>query len=243
MGKRLGGRIGAALLLAYCAVVAVPACVIRIGPGDGSDGSDITGTDPGQTEPGEHHDPETEITPEEEAAAVEALANADPMEVEIANYKAQYAAYALAGLVETTAGDPEAVDEAQLQKIIDAHFPQVWDEASLWVSSLDPSLIVPQAKVFPATECYEDPKYGCDYTEKCTLNGKSTICLITGCGVNGCSKVPCPDLFPELSKLFVKSWCTFTCVDGSTVVGVKVVFNVLLNGRIWRCVPLEKPVP
>jgi hypothetical protein len=47
MGKRRGGRIVGALLLACFGAVAVPSCVIRIGPGDGSEGSDPTVTDPG----------------------------------------------------------------------------------------------------------------------------------------------------------------------------------------------------
>ena len=244
MGKRRGGRIVGALLLACFGAVAVPSCVIRIGPGDGSEGSDPTVTDPGQTDPGEHHDPGAEITPEESAAAIEELASADPMEAEIANYKAQYAAYALAGIANTTLGDFETVDEAQIQAIVDAYSPQVWEEASLWVSSLDPSVIVPQAPIKPADECHSDSTYGCNYQEKCTFDdGTKAVCTITGCGINGCKKVPCPDLFPNLSKFFVKSWCTFTCTKFGAVVGVKVVFNVLLSGRLWKCVKLENPIP
>lgn len=241
MVKRLGSRISAALLLTCFAAVTIPACVIHIGPGDGSDS---TGTDPGQSDPGDQESPEPAITPDEEDAAVEGLANADPMEAEIANFKAQYAAYALAGIVETTAGDPETVDEAQIQEIVDTYFPQVWEEASLWVSSLDPSVIVPQAGIKPALECYEDSKYGCNFTEKCTFDdGTTALCTVTGCGINGCNKVPCPDLFPNLSKFFVKSWCTFTCMKVSTIVGMKLVLNVALNGHLRKCVKLENPIP
>ena len=245
MGTRRWGRIGAALLLACFGAVAVPACVIRIGPGDGSDGSDITGTEPGQTDPGEHHDTEAEITPEESAAAIEDLASADPMEAEIANYKATYAAYALAGVANTTYGDAETVDEAQIQEIVDAYFPQVWEEANLWVSSLDPSVIVPQAGIKPDDECHMDPKYGCNYQEKCTFDdGTTAICTVTGCGINGCKKVPCPELWPfDLSKLIIKSWCTLTCMKLSTVVGVKLVLNLALNGHLRKCVKLENPIP
>jgi hypothetical protein len=166
------------------------------------------------------------------------------MEAEIANYKAQYAAYALAGFVETTAGDPETVDEAQLQELIDAYFPQAWEEASLWVSSLDPSVIVPQAMVKPMSECYQDPKYGCNHAETCTFdNGTTAVCIVTGCGINGCKSVPCPDLWPDLSKFFVKSWCTYTCMNVSTIVGMKLVLNVALFKRFERCVLLETPIP
>ena len=241
MGKRPRSRVGAACLLVCFAAVVMPACVIRIGPGDGSDS---TGTDPGQSDPGGQPSTEPAITPEEEAAAIEGLASADPMEAEIANFKAQYAAYALAGIVETTAGDPETVDEAQIQEIVDAYFPQVWEEASLWVSSLDPSVIVPQAAIKPADECYEDPKYKCEYQEKCTFDdGTKAVCTITGCGINGCNKVPCPDLWPDLSKWFVKSWCTFTCMKVSTIVGMKMVLNVALFKRFEKCVLLENPIP
>lgn len=245
MGKRRVSRIGAALLLACFGAVAVPSCVIRIGPGDGSDGSDPAVIDSGQSDPGEHYDPGTEITPEESAAAIEDLASADPMEAEIANYKATYAAYALAGIVNTTYGDSEPVDEAQIQEIVNAYFPQVWEEANLWVSSLDPSAIVPQAAIKPADECYSDAKYGCNYQEKCAFDdGTTAVCTVTGCGINGCKKVPCPDLWPfDLSKLIVKSWCTFTCMKISTIVGMKLVLNVALFKRYEKCVKLETPIP
>jgi hypothetical protein len=71
------------------------------------------------------------------AAAIAELASAGPMAAEIANYKSTYAGYALAGSVNTTYGDSEVVDEAQIQEIVDTYFPQVWDEATLWVSRGD----------------------------------------------------------------------------------------------------------
>jgi hypothetical protein len=151
----------------------------------------------------------------------------------------------LAGIVNTTYGNSEIADEAQIQGVVDTYFPQVWEEANLWVSSLDPSVIVPQAGIKPATECYEDPKYGCNFQEKCAFDdGTTAVCTITGCGINGCKKVPCPELWPfDLSKFIVKSWCTLTCMKSSTIVGMKLVLNVALFKRFEKCVKLETPVP
>jgi hypothetical protein len=231
MVRRAFQRIGAAIALAGMIMANIPACVIRIGPGgDNDSGSLSEGSDGNATE--------DQFTPEEQAA-LDNLEKADPVEASRALLLSQYTAYALAGFIESSGADPEALDEATLNQLIDEYSPIAWQQAQDWMATLDPSLI-PLAGFKPDYSCVE--KFGCDYMQKCDFdNGTSAACTIVGCGNGPCPI--CPKLF-DLASLVVKNWCLFTCQTGTgAIVGVKIVLHIALFGKRGRCILLEKPIP
>lgn len=225
-------KIGAACFSGMIAAVLIPGCVIRIGP---SGGEEPAPTDNAETSGPADPAP---LTPEEQEA-LDGLKQADPDTFARASLAGQYAAYALAGTIEANGGDPATMDEITLQQIADMYLPTIWEQASQWVATLDPS-VIEAAKIKAWDHCIEKP-YECEFSERCDFDDGPAYCIVTGCGVSKCP--PCPQLFEDLEKFFVSAWCTHTCMRGTVIVGMKMVLHVLINGRIRKCVKLDKPIP
>jgi len=173
-----------------------------------------------------------------EGDALYALEHANPDELAAVQLRSAYASYALAGLVGSDVADPSTLDEATLEALIDQYTPVAWQQAQDWISSLDPAAI-PLALVTPKYQC--EQQTGCSPTDSCKFDNydKWAYCVVTACGDGACPG--CPDLF-DLSKLVVKSWCSYTCMVDKQIVGIKIAMKIALFGRRARCLALEKPV-
>lgn len=204
MGKGLGDRCGAALPLTCLAVVTVPACVIRIGPGDGSDS---TGTDPGQSDPGDPQIPEPAISAKDEAEAD--FAEIDPQEFALAQAKSSLTTAYLVAQVESSGVDPNALDTTAIEELMQEHLPAASAWADEWIATLDPATL-PQWHYNP--ECEFD--HGCASRIPCKHNAPPVphTCHITDCGKSNCSY--CPAWITDLLKsLVLTSWCGYVCVE------------------------------
>lgn len=154
------------------------------------------------------------------AAGVEdPLLNADPVAVNRQAMRASAAAYLLQGTVDQAAEvqgiDPETVDTATVQQLIDTYMPGAVQQADAWLETLDPSVF--DAEVYPAPpECHD---MGCPAVIKCdsAYYNKQLACSLQACGDGRCK--PCPDWFGPLKNLIIRAWCSYVCFDGSTVVG------------------------
>lgn len=114
MGK-ICVRVAAALLCASLGVVLAPGCTIRIGSGAGEDGQSSPTDD--STDPDGTHTAGGEALSPEEQAAVEALQNADPADIQLGTAMAAYAAVGTASLVESQILDPAAIDEPTIEQL------------------------------------------------------------------------------------------------------------------------------
>lgn len=91
-----------------------------------------------------------------------------------------------------------------------------WMENELQMS-IDPS--GEPLGIYPDDTCLEPP-YNCRRTERCPLKGGGqSLCFVTGCGTGACPT--CPNIF---SNLIITSWCSYSCMKGSDVVGSAVGF-------------------
>jgi hypothetical protein len=187
----------------------VPACVIRVG----------TGTDDGatssNTEQEEQPENEEQESPPTEAELADMLAQADPQQLMLNSAKAQYAAYYTLGLVSSQVGDPSTLGEETLMQLVEQYAPAAMDEAEKWIATIDPSTLDAPV-VQPDFDCMNT--HGCEGVVSCPF---AKVCVITGCGTNGCG--PCPDIF-DLSKIAALRWCSYTCVVGKDTVGLAIVF-------------------
>ena len=221
----------------FCAALS-PACVIKIekggDPGNSAQGGAGASTDVGATAGAGGAGG---LSPEEEADI--ALAQANPDELARVQLRSQYASYLVEGYVNSNVSDPANIDTTALQALIEEYAPTAWDEAGQWVDTLDPALI-PLAMVKPKYECQQ--QFGCPATDICSFDGyaESAYCVVTGCGEGACPS--CPSIF-DLDKLIVKGWCSYTCMVGYEIVGIKVRVMVALFGEFSKCLKLEKPVP
>lgn len=137
--------------------------------------------------------------------------------------------------------DPEVVDPAIVQQLIDAYAPIVWDQAEQWVNTLDPST-VELAKVTPREDCVYKWDFGCKRKSYCDFNDGKTYatCMITGCGEGRCPVCP---RFLDLDALIVKGWCSYTCMRDRQIIGLKLQWYFQLLGKHEECIPLDTPVP
>jgi hypothetical protein len=69
------------------------------------------------------------------------------------------------------------------------------------------------------------PPYNCPHYQRCDIGGGS-VCKVNECGEGKCSFCPVNPPFR-----IVKSWCTYICMKGSTVVGG--AFGFRLAGDYW----------
>ena len=122
------------------------------------------------------------------------------------------------GLVATSVSDPSTLDEETLMQLLVQYAPMGYDDATKWLASIDPTTLSSPPVVPDFDKCVPPP-YDCDGVVSCDF---AKICVVTTCNVKGCG--PCPDLF-DLSKLYVKSWCGYTCVVGKNIVGSAIVFT------------------
>lgn len=203
MANRLGDRVGAAFFFACFSAVMMPACVIRIGPGDGTDS---TGVDPGQGDPGGQQSPEPALSPEEEAEAD--FAEVDPQELALAQAKSSLTTAYLVAQVESSGVDPNALDAVAIEELMQEHLPAASAWADEWIATLDPSTL-PQWSHNP--DCVE---HGCLSAIPCKHNAPPVPhkCYVTDCGKSKCSY--CPAWIADLLKsLVVTSWCSYVCVE------------------------------
>ncbi|CAN97677.1 hypothetical protein predicted by Glimmer/Critica [Sorangium cellulosum So ce56] len=248
MSKKLFSRIAALSFVGTLGGLVVPACTIHIGPGSG-DGTDDTQADLGSGEEvagdQDHNGGDSEVPAVEDEEATtaleEALAIADPYELALVDLKTQYSSYALAAMIESQGSDPEAIDPALLQQMIDEYAPIVWEQAQQWVEGLDPSA-VELAKINIKEECVDKWDFGCRRKQYCDFeDGKGYgSCAVTGCGKGRCSL--CPS-FIDISTFINKGWCTYTCVRDKQIVGIKMIWYVFIDKKIEECMLLEHPVP
>lgn len=211
MNPKFMRRIGAALFAAIVVAASIPGCVIRIGTDTDLDGSQGSGTG---NQPSPETPPLNDEPTEEELAAM--IAEADPQEVAIATAKAEYVSYYTMGLVQSSVGDPSTIDDETLLSLVEQFAPEAWQAANDWFAAIDPTTIQPQGVPF-AYECMDSP-WNCEGRVSCPF---AKVCILTACGTKGCG--PCPDIF-DLNKLAYKSYCAYTCMVGTEVVGVAIQF-------------------
>lgn len=163
-----------------------------------------------------------------------ALSRAELEEIR-AELLAAATAHNVALLVEADiANDGEEIDESFIAKLVDAELPIGRENAEKWVASLDDSALR-MAGIIRADHCM-GPKYGCRELGSCVFGGKRSSCLITGCGDGACKA--CWEIFGNLRKLAVKGWCSYTCQQGTAIVGVKLILQVRIAGELSACLAL-----
>lgn len=186
----------------------------------------------------------------DDAALKATFDEADPVALARAQVRAETAAYLFHGLVEQKVdpaildtGDAQAVQDT-VQAIADMYGADLWAQAGAWADSLDPKALVPSFPVYKQSKCLNT--HGCPTDMTCSFDfgagPKGIDCVVTGCGDGKCTW--CPDIFPDLSNLIVKSWCSYTCVkDYQNIVGIAVQLNLALSGTLKGCYKFDKPIP
>lgn len=159
-------------------------------------------------------------TPEEQAA-IDALQQADPQEVATRAAVVSYAAVECASRVESQVKDPDTVDAATVDQLIDQCAPMAWSDAQNWFMMTDPSVI--PTSIYPDFECPKEP-YACPFRTECPYDGKPVPCLITQCGTGQCPWCPW-----DLGNIIIKSWCAYGCMQGTKLVAGAYI----LNTRFW----------
>jgi hypothetical protein len=188
-----------------CAVLGVPACEIRIQQGETS----------GQTSPdtttgaGAGTGGATSTLTPEELAALDALQQADPIEVARITDTAAFAAVTTNNLVVLQMVDPSTLDATTAAQLLDAAAPEAIKAALAWSQTVEESVFTPG--IYPKNECVAPPR-NCPFTTTCPdIPG---MCFVTGCGKGSCPL--CPEY---LQNLVVKGWCAYGCMQGSEMTG------------------------
>lgn len=209
MNQRRIQQLAALAIFAVSAPVFAPGCVIRVGPAE--EGDESAYTHGGTSGPmGNSSDP----TPGQ------MLALLDPDQLAMAAATADTAGYITMSSFAGAVADPTLVDEATFNNLIATYAPLAFDEASLWISSLDPATL--PHSVEPRFDCNQT--HGCPFTTKCPF---ANTCIVTGCGNTRCG--PCPEKI-DLTKFAHNGWCSYTCMVGSDIAGIAVIFfSKLLN--------------
>jgi hypothetical protein len=186
----------------------------------------------------------------DDAAFQATLDEADDLELARAQVRAETASYLFKGLVEQNvdpgildAGDVQSVEDT-VQSLVDMYGADVWQQADAWVNSLDPADLLASFPVNKQPSCLNT--HNCPTDLLCRWDFgtglKDIPCAVTGCGDGKCTW--CPDIFPDISSLIVKSWCSYTCVkDWQYIVGIKVRLNLALSGNIEGCYKFSKAIP
>ena len=167
------------------------------------------------------------------------LDDSDPNAESNAQLRAEYAMRLVESYLGENADAASELDTSELQALIDGYAAVAWQRAGDWVSAIDHSE-VPLALVKPKYECQK--QVGCESTDACSYDGYKGLayCVVTSCGEGACPT--CPSIF-NLDKLVVRGWCSYTCMLGEQIVGIKVRVLIALNGEFSKCLKLEKPVP
>jgi hypothetical protein len=215
VGTKIRGFLALGLLASFGALL-IPACKIRIGPGD--DDSDPWTSSGDESEGGGGIDPGgaagSEPTQPENETDTELLARVDPEELAFATAKATVATCALNGTLDALPLDPASLDEATLLALMEQYMPAAVEQTDLWLESVSSSSFPPAP--IPKYECEGD--YGCQLNPKCKYGfdpGVNHQCVIVDCGPSRCSW--CPSWVLEiLNHLVYKNWCAYVCVQTGT---------------------------
>lgn len=197
-------------VVALLAGSVVSGCVIKLGKGGiGGESGETGGSSDNGGGAGGLSDPQ-EGDP---------FQNADPVEVNRQGLKASAAAYLLQGTleqgIELQGIDPDTIDAATAQQLIQDTWPGALGQAEAWISTLDPSVFEAQTEP-PSAYC---TSLGCPAKVYCDSEfyNKTITCYQQACGDAGCTT--CPDWFGPLKHLIITAWCSYVCVDAGTVVG------------------------
>jgi hypothetical protein len=136
----------------------------------------------------------------------------DPQEFADASQKASAISYYLAGLIASSGLDPNTVDDAALEALMQQDAPDAETAVDQWLATLDPSTM-PLVEKRPRYECTDE--LACPYRTKCInapYNGLKHDCFVYDCGSAKCTD--CPNWWPDFLKtLLWKSWCAYYCVE------------------------------
>lgn len=196
----------AVVLGAVFGLLVAPACEIHIQQGEAS-GHAPSGATSGAGAGG--GGAASTLTPEE-AADLDALQHADPIEVARVTDTAAFAAVTANNLVGLQAVDPSTLDAASAAQLIDSVAPDAISAALLWSQSVEASVFTPG--IFPKHECAESPSK-CPLMTSCAHLFPGT-CFVTNCGKGSCKF--CPEY---LQNLVVEGWCAYGCMQGSEMTG------------------------
>jgi len=196
----------AVVLCVVLGMLVAPACEIHFQQGETS----------GQAPPGSTSGAGTggggaasTLTPEE-AADLDALRHADPIEVARITDTATFAAVTANNLVGLQMVDPSTLDATTAAQLIDSVAPDAITAALAWSQSVEESVFTPG--IITKNECVAPPS-NCPWTTKCGDIAPGT-CFVTNCGKGSCKF--CPE---HLQNLVVEGWCAYGCMKGSEMTG------------------------
>lgn len=147
------------------------------------------------------------------------LADADPVEVDRATMRASAVSYLMQGTLEQTVEaqgiDPNTLDAATIQQLVDDALPGVTAQVDDWMSQYVPASNDPEIPSQP-NAC---SALGCPAVAYCESKHYNTevSCYNTACGDGKCKL--CPDWFGPLKSLVSTGWCSYVCMHGGYVVG------------------------
>lgn len=195
----------AVVLCAVLGALVAPACEIHIQQGETSG---QTSPDPTSGAGAGTGGATSTLTPEE-LDAIDALRNADPVEVARVTDTAAFAAVTTNNLISAQMMDLSTLDSTAASQLIDSVAPDAINAALAWSQSIDPSAL--PTGIYPKTECIEPP-HDCPYTMRCT--NVPGICTVTQCGEGSCPMCP-----GYAGNVVIKGWCAYGCMKGTEVTG------------------------
>src|SRR5512132_3324445 len=164
----------AIVLCAALGALAAPACEIHIQQGETSGHAPPGATSGAGTGGG---GATSTLTPEE-AADLDALRHADPIEVARVTDTAAFAAVTANNLVGLQAVDPSTLDAASAAQLIDSVAPDAINAAIAWAQTVEASVFTPG--IIPKNECAGPPSE-CPFMTSCAHLFPGT-CFVTNCG-------------------------------------------------------------
>lgn len=234
MVRRLANWVVLPAALACAGIFVGSACRIELCRGAGCGGSGA-GSLPGESSGGDTSSSTYSAAGDQQGTGATGMADpfagADPVTVNRESVRASATMYLLQATMEQTIAsqglDPNTLDAATLQQIADDALPDVVAQVDAWLSQ-DMSLSNdPQVPTQPA-ECFD---MGCPPVLFCESKfyNKTVLCSNTACGDGKCKA--CPDWFLGLKNVISSGWCSYVCMNGTSVVGsaglVKSIFGNL----------------
>lgn len=177
-------------------------------------------------------EPDTTTATPDFLAEDDAFFTNHPQEATIATWTASYAASSLAAKLAGEVPDPESVNDATIDALVEQYAPIAVDEAEQWIGSVDPTtLALPQ----PNISCLYPP-YDCSPYEFCPFFGEAHRCVLSACDIGKCSLCPI-----DIPGMVIRAWCSYPCYslgDGKPV-GSVLVLTLTGGKKIGPiCVPL-----
>lgn len=146
---------------------------------------------------------------------------------------AAYAANVTAYLVEAQVPDPEQLDPATLDRLVEESAPAGWSMAQAWASTIDATALSINRGMYPKEECTEQP-YLCKRRTWCPFGGEGGAnCSVTQCGTGKCPWCPFG------GNLIFKAWCAYGCIrnsDGEIVGGAFILRTIFNNDNGPFCI-------